>query len=374
MTTKCMQSSGRLQIRQHPLIVGLVGCALLLLTLGQVATAEPVSDSIEMQKVQPPQYTLTVGTAGTGTGTVKASPKATTYAAGTTVTLTATPAKGSTFTGWSGAVAGAATSVKVKIAGNTAVTATFTSIPQYVLTVGTAGMGTGTVTISPKAATYASGTVVTLTAVPAKGCTFAAWSGAAAGAAKSVKVTITRATTVTATFNITTISGSNYAGTWLGQFNVQYQTWDSHGNTQTGSHGFNITMVLKSLAKANGVEVLTITKVTSSDAYFGTGLGEVPNFGSTVLLPSPAQNISTTAGTGVAILFNNGVSLGTQNGVGDLHMSMDGSLISNSLGVSDAWTAVSLAGDDYLTHYLNLPNGSYFSIIQATWSFTHSSL
>ena len=54
-------------------------------------------------------YTLTVTKAGTGTGTVTSSPAgincgsdcSETYNAGTSVTLTASPATSSTFTGWS---------------------------------------------------------------------------------------------------------------------------------------------------------------------------------------------------------------------------------------------------------------------------------
>ena len=55
--------------------------------------------------------TLTVAKSGTGTGTVDSSPSgitcgstcSATYTSGTTVALSATPAAGSTFTGWSGA-------------------------------------------------------------------------------------------------------------------------------------------------------------------------------------------------------------------------------------------------------------------------------
>ena len=52
------------------------------------------------------EFTLTVTTEGSGTGTVTANPAGLAYQAGTTVTLTATPDPGSSFEGWSGACSG----------------------------------------------------------------------------------------------------------------------------------------------------------------------------------------------------------------------------------------------------------------------------
>jgi hypothetical protein len=67
-------------------------------------------------------YTLTTNKAGTGSGTI--SGNATTYTSGATATLTATPATGSTFTGWSGACTGTGSCV-VTMNANKTVTATF---------------------------------------------------------------------------------------------------------------------------------------------------------------------------------------------------------------------------------------------------------
>ena len=101
--------------------------------------------------------TLTVAKSGTGTGTVDSSPGgitcgstcSATYTSGTSVTLSATPATGSTFTGWSGACTGTG-SCAVVVDANKSVTATFAlSTPTtYALTVTKAGTGTGTVTSS----------------------------------------------------------------------------------------------------------------------------------------------------------------------------------------------------------------------------------
>ena len=139
---------------------------------------------------------LTVTKSGTGSGTVTSSPAgincgatcSASYANGTAVTLTATPAAGSTFAGWSGSCTGTGT-CSVTMSAAKSVTATFTAsqATSYQLTVTKSGTGAGTVNSSPAGITcgttcsrlYSSGTVVTLTATPAAGSTFAVGAGAA---------------------------------------------------------------------------------------------------------------------------------------------------------------------------------------------------
>jgi hypothetical protein len=80
-----------------------------------------------------PTHTLSVATAGTGTGIVSSSPAgiacpgdcSESYTQGTLVTLTATPTGGSTFAGWSGDCAGTGT-CQVTMSAARSVTATFT--------------------------------------------------------------------------------------------------------------------------------------------------------------------------------------------------------------------------------------------------------
>lgn len=83
-----------------------------------------------------PAVTLTVATSGTGSGTVTSSPAGINCGAtcsaslesNSSATLTATPATGSTFTGWSGACSGTG-SCLVTMNTNQTVTATFDSTP-----------------------------------------------------------------------------------------------------------------------------------------------------------------------------------------------------------------------------------------------------
>src|SRR5439155_13794476 len=173
-------------------------------------------------------FTLAVNKSGTGDGTVTSTPVGITcggncawsYASGTAVTLTATPTAGSVFTGWSGGGCTGIGSCTVTLTSSTTVTATFA--PTFALTVGETG--SGTVTSTPAgitcgascSASYASGTVVTLTATPAAGSVFAGWSGVGCTGTGSCAVTLTAATTVTATFIPTFTLAVTTAGTGNG--------------------------------------------------------------------------------------------------------------------------------------------------------------
>lgn len=159
-----------------------------------------------------PNYSLTASTAGNGSGNISSSPAgincpatcSQSFSSGTPVTLTATAAFGSTFTGWSGACAGTGTCfVTMNSAIN--VTANFT-LNTYNLTVTKAGAGSGTVTSTPAgincggtcSSFYNFGTTITLTAAPSSG-TFVGWSGGCTGTGTCI-VSITAATSVTANF------------------------------------------------------------------------------------------------------------------------------------------------------------------------------
>jgi hypothetical protein len=187
----------------------------------------------------PPPNTFPLVVARTGSGSVTSSPAgidcgatcSTTYAAGTTVTLTATADPGSSFLGWSGACTGPNPCV-VTLSAATAVTASFVigSPPaKATLTVVRRGAGRGAVRSSPAgivcpsacSASFATGAVVTLTATPAAGSRLASWSGACKGSGRSCKVTLSLASTVTATFALVplrvwgvTVRPLHSAGRW----------------------------------------------------------------------------------------------------------------------------------------------------------------
>jgi hypothetical protein len=140
-------------------------------------------------------YTLTV--TPTGSGTVNKNPNQATYLSGTSVTLTAVPAAGWGFTNWSGSATGTTNPLTITMDGNKTINALFTQ-GQFTLTVNTTG--SGTVSKNPDQATYASGTSVTLTAVPATGWSFANWSGNATGMTNPLTITMDGNKTINALF------------------------------------------------------------------------------------------------------------------------------------------------------------------------------
>lgn len=131
-------------------------------------------------------------------------------------TLTANPAPGSRFAGWTGSRnCGVAATCQLTLQGRRALTATFEASPPpptQELLVATGGGGSGTVTSSPAgitcgqgqgetcAASYTTGSTVTLTAIPAADSVFYGWSGACSGAAASCAVEMDAIQTVTASF------------------------------------------------------------------------------------------------------------------------------------------------------------------------------
>lgn len=74
-------------------------------------------------------YTLTLVT--NGQGTISLSPTGGVYAGNTTVTVTATPASGWVFTGWSGGASGSANPLSVTITNNLSLTGNFAQLPAF---------------------------------------------------------------------------------------------------------------------------------------------------------------------------------------------------------------------------------------------------
>jgi hypothetical protein len=192
--------------------------ALCLDGLCNVPAASEIGDFIGAQNAGanlnvPPTVTMSLTTVGNGqvTGLPGFSKCSGTCSAtvntGTAITLTASPASGVAFGGWTGACAGLQTTCTVTM--NSAATVTATFVPAFTLSVGRSGKGT--VTSNPDgigcglksgscSAKFGQGTSVTLTAIPDPGSVWTGWSGACTDTNLTCTVSITKDTSVQANF------------------------------------------------------------------------------------------------------------------------------------------------------------------------------
>lgn len=168
----------------------------------------------------PPPWDLTV--TASGNGTVVSSPAGIDCGAGSTcradiplgtqVTLTATPAAGSSFVGWLG-ITGCSSGAMCTftLSAPTDVDARFNAVPGvriHTFTVSRAGNGSGNVMSTPVgidcgticSTSLGTGTQVTLTATADFDATFTGWSGGGCTGTSTCTVTMNADTTVTATF------------------------------------------------------------------------------------------------------------------------------------------------------------------------------
>ena len=138
---------------------------------------------------------------------------------GWTESLTAIAGTGSVFSSWTGACSGTALTCSVIVNGLVNVGATFTALPAAgggggggttsnpTLKVSTSNPGTVTSNVggincgTACSATVAPNTLVTLTAIPLAGLTFAGWSGACAGVSSTCTVNVNANLSVKASFN-----------------------------------------------------------------------------------------------------------------------------------------------------------------------------
>ena len=166
------------------------------------------------------QVTVTLN----GSGLVKSDPAGidcgttcvAAFPGGKEVTLTATPATGFFFAGWTGACTGTA-DCKLLMTANRAVRAKFSVLPATDANLTVKTTGTGTVVSTPAgidcgqacSANFAIDTALTLTASPAEGFTFSKWTGGCTGTAATCQLTLKKNTTVSAAFKAIPVSTFN---------------------------------------------------------------------------------------------------------------------------------------------------------------------
>ena len=177
-----------------------------------IATCD--AGAYEAPGAPPVQHLLTVSVTGAGSGDVTSLPAgiacpgdcSESWVLTQNVELTATPAPGSYFVGWSGACSGSG-ACAFTMAVDRSVTATFGLLRS--LNVAVAGPGSGSVASTPAGIScpgdcteeYADGTPVALSATPSPGSYFVGWSGDCTGVA-SCNLALTANRAVAATFGL----------------------------------------------------------------------------------------------------------------------------------------------------------------------------
>ena len=316
---------------------------------------------------------LTVHKTGAGSGTV--SSDLTGIDCGTTctflfdynavVTLSATPATGSNFAGWSGACAGSGSCIVSMDVAKT-VTAHF-SLNTYTLAVGSSGAGSGTVTSAPTGIDCGTtcsfdfdyGTAVLLSATPAAGSAFAGWSGDCSGTG-TCTVTVDDAKSVTADFSLLptyAISGdAGVAGVTL-NYTGGSTTADDHGQYSFRVYSGWSGTVTPSMAEysfsPDHRDYSNVTSDRTGQDYIAT--------------PTP-YTISGNVGVGGAILAYPGGST-TANGSGLYSFTVPSGWSGTVIPSKSGYT-ISPASRSYTNVLTNQPAQDYSATSGISWSGT----
>jgi len=250
---------------------GVLGKTANLMLHRVALTDSQVMSSITMP-VETLNYTLTTYVAAPTSpqvgGTITRNPDASTYAAGTTVELTAIPATGYAFSGWrSGCLSSSGNSCTVKMDKNKAIHAGFTlntvggpTQTMYSFTASSAGTGTGSISSAyGLSGTLPENTTITLTAMAEPGSTLSSWTGCTSTNGNVCTLTINSNKTITANFSLN--ASSSFALTT----NVDPQgSGTVTVNTQPGVDG-----------KYQGGTILSLTATPNPGYVFSSWSGNI---------------------------------------------------------------------------------------------------
>jgi len=213
------------------------------------------------------QFTLTTAAMPFDAGTLSL-PAMGRQNAGKEVTVTATPVEGYSFSHWSGACIGLSSCI-VTINGDLRVQANFQR--QFALTVNCIGDALGFVNPHGCGSTsfYDAGTPVALTAQPSGENTFGRWSGDVARVRKSISVTVSRSTTVNASFWKPVVQYTADADLAAASLLAEARDYNLMKATDAGELGESRTWILIGRPEVNPVSAALLgTSLQVSDSGF----------------------------------------------------------------------------------------------------------
>ncbi len=263
----CVYASGSPSVASIDATVGTVAAISVGSTV-ITATCGGKSNTITIT-VRPPLVALTITQAGTGTGSVFATPAGGSYDKGITVSIAATAATGSTFSGFSGACTGTVSPCSLLMDANKSVTATFTNGETFANSANFGGAMSSVTDPAPPGCAYTVSATFTSLSL------FVTATSTTGNASSSILVTGSGSActglpfTVAATGTLT-LNGSTITGT-LTHFSQTYQSNDQtltinatrSGTTITGT--VSITEILRNGAgtaftSTGGPYAFTLTK------------------------------------------------------------------------------------------------------------------
>ena len=226
---------------------------------------------------------LNITAQGAGSGVVVSQPSGincgasclASFAEGTAVTLTATPAAGSAFGTWTGCDSTSRTTCTVAMTSDRTVGVSFTLISET-LTATKTGTGTGTLSATGLTCsgnsctgTYPYNTPVTITATPATGSAFGTWTGCDSTSRTTCTVTMTSNKTVSAAFtlNSETLTATK---TGAGKGTITATGLTCSGTSCTGTYPYSTSV--------------TLTATAATGSYFGTWTGCDSTSGTTCIV------------------------------------------------------------------------------------------
>ncbi|MDA9361262.1 BspA family leucine-rich repeat surface protein [Flavobacteriaceae bacterium] len=173
--------------------------SFLFLFINSCSKDSPIPDAVvPTPETSVTKFTLVVAASEGGSVDISGG----TYNENSNVTVTAAPAEGYAFSGWSGDASGSTNPLSVSITGNKDITASFIRL-QYSLSVNITGSGTVSqvlVESSEKNTDYDSFSTVRLTAQPESNWVFYGWSGSTTETTSEVDLLMEGTKSVTATF------------------------------------------------------------------------------------------------------------------------------------------------------------------------------
>jgi uncharacterized repeat protein (TIGR02543 family) len=250
---------------------------------------------------------------------------------GDVVTLTAAPASGYVFTGWSGNCTGTALTTTVTMSGSRSCTAAFST---NTLTAYVNPAGGGTVTSNPagiSCTTYGGtgcavnvgtyGAAVALTAAPAANYVFTGWDGNCTGTSLTTEVTMTGSKACYANFALNTLT------VYLSPSGGGTVTSDLGGINCLTNGGANCSATYATV----GQEV-TLTAAPATNYVFNGWAGACSGAG-TSLTAMVSMNAAKSC---TATFTTNTLSVGTSSGSGTIMSNVGGIECTNGSGVCQA--------------------------------------